>query len=92
MPREGIEWPPLGRSTVRRPESIYWVTREGQVMLDILTEICNQVEDPQERIGVLLVVLLWVCRYLAVRHWIRSKWGWVKTLGYANSSGLERSG
>ena len=79
MPREGIEWPPLGRSAVRRPESIYWVTREGEVVLDILTEICNQVEDPQERIGVLLLVLLWVCRYLMVRQWLHNRWDWIRS-------------
>ena len=82
MPREGIEWPPLGRSTVRRPESVYIASREEQVVLAIITEIFDQVEDPQERIGVLLVVLLWICRYLAVRHWIQSKWDWIRSRKY----------
>lgn len=71
MPREGIEWPPLGRSTVRRPESVYIASREKQVVLAIITEIFDQVDDP-------LLVLLWICRYLAVRHWIQSKWDWVR--------------
>ena len=78
MPREGIEWPPLGRSTVRRPESVYIASREEQVVLAIIMEIFDQVDDPQDRIYVLLLVLLWICRYLAVRHWIQSKWDWVR--------------
>ena len=78
MPREGIEWPPLGRSAVRRPESVYIASREEQVVLAIITEIFDQVDDPQDRIYVLLLVLLWVCRYLTVRHWIQSKWNRIR--------------
>ena len=78
MPREGIEWLPLGRSTVRRPESAYIASREEQVMWAIITEIFDQVDDPQDRIYVLLLVLLWICRYLAVRRWIQSKWDWIR--------------